>query len=270
MQGASRAAFRAARDKLAEAVRDAPAAAAVSDELFQITGLLDREPALRRALTDVSRPRGARAGLVRGLLGGRVSRAVLDLVADMAADRWSAPRDFPDTTEQLAVLATAAWADCEDQLEELQDELFRFGRIMAGEPELQAALNSPVLPAERKRGLLDALLGGKASPPSQRLIAQAAVQPRGRSLEANLGQYAILAAEWQRRMIALVRVATELTSEQRSRLAAALAAMYDRTVHLNVVVDPRVVGGISIQIGDDLIDGSVASRLAELRRRLAA
>lgn len=270
MRGPSRAAFRAAREQLAEVVRDAAAASTLSEELFEITGLLDSEPALRRALTDISRSQGARTGLVRGLLEGKVSRQTLELVAGMAADRWSVPRDLADATEQLAVLATAAWADSEGQLDELEDEIFRFGRIVKGEPELHAALDSPVLPAERKRGLLDALLEGKASPFARRLIMQAAVHPRGRNLEANLGEYAILAADWRRRVIALVRVATELTRRQRGRLAEALSAMYDRSVHLNVIVDPQVVGGMSIQIGDDLIDGSVASRLAALRRRLAA
>jgi F-type H+-transporting ATPase subunit delta len=270
MRGPSRAAFRAAREKLAEVVRDSQAAATASEELFGITALLSGEPALRRALTDITRSAQDRSGLIRGLLEGKVSGETLDLVADMVADRWSLPRDLADATGQLAVLATAAWADSEGQLDELEDELFRFGRIAKGEPELLAALDSPVLPADRKRDLLDALLEGKASPATRRLITQAAVQPRGRNLEANLSQYAILAADWRRRVIALVRVATELTRQQRGRLAEALSAMYDRSVHLNVIVDPQVMGGMSIQIGDDLIDGSVATRLAALRRRLAA
>jgi F-type H+-transporting ATPase subunit delta len=270
MRGASRAAFGEARDQLASAVSDAAVAATVGEELFAIVGLLDREAGLRRALADATSPQGARTGLVRGLLGGRVSRVTLDLVAGMAADRWAGPRDLADATEQFAVLATAAAAHGADQLDNLEDELFRFSRIVRGEPELHAALASPSLPADRKRSVLDALLEGKVTPQSLRLITQAAVYPRGRSLEATLSEYERLAAEWRQRLIALVRVATELTASQRERLAAWLSATYGHGIQLNVVIDPQVVGGMSIQIGDEFIDGSVANRLAVLRRRLTA
>jgi F-type H+-transporting ATPase subunit delta len=188
----------------------------------------------------------------------------------MASQRWSLPSDLADAAEQFAVLATAAAADTGTELDELEDELFRFGRIVSGEPDLYAALVSPVLPADRKQSLLGALLDGKVSGLALRLISQAVVQPRGRSLEAALAEYARLAADWRRRLIALVRVATRLTGGQRRRLATALTDIYGRGVQLNVVIDPEVVGGMSIQIGDDFIDGSVASRLAALRRRLAA
>ena len=270
MQGASRAAFSTARQALAAAVTDQAAAASLSGELFELAGLLDHEPGLRRALTDPTSPEGARSGLVRGLFGDRVAPVTLDLLADMVTQRWSASRDLPDALEQLAVLATAAAAEAETQLDDVEDELFRFGRIVAAEPELYAALASPALPPDRKRSLLDALLEGKASAAARRLIAQAVIYSRGRNLEVNLSEYARLTAEWRQRLIALVRVAAELSSAQRERLSAALTAIYGAGVHLNVVIDPEVVGGVSVQIGDEFIDGSVASQLAALRRRLAA
>jgi F-type H+-transporting ATPase subunit delta len=270
MRGASRVALRAAREALDAAVRDQAVAATLGGELFELVGLLDGEPGLRRALTDPTSPEGARSGLVRRLFEDRVAPATLDLLADMVTQRWSAARDLPDALEQLAVLATAAAAESDTRLDEVEDELFRFGRIVAGEPDLYAALVSPALPDDRKRGLLDALLESKASAAARRLITQAAIHPRGRNLEVNLADYARLTAEWRQRLIALVRVAAELTSGQRERLTAALTAIYGRGVHLNVVVDSAVVGGISVQIGDEFIDGSVASQLAALRRRLAA
>jgi F-type H+-transporting ATPase subunit delta len=155
-------------------------------------------------------------------------------------------------------------------MEDVEDELFRFGRIASGEPELYAALAGPRLPADRKRGLVEALVSGKVSQATLRLITQAATHPRGRSLEANLMDYARLAAEWRQRLIAVVRVATSLTDTQRDRLAAALRNTYSRGIQLNVIVDPQVVGGMSIQIGDEFIDGTLSTRLATLRRRLAA
>ena len=271
LRGASRAALGRAQEELAAAMAaDPAAAAAISGDLFGGAALLDGEPALRRALTDATSPEGARTGLVRGLLGGRVSRPTLDLLAGMATARWSAPRDLASAAERLAVMATAAMADQAGQLDDLEDELFRFGRILTGEPDLRSALSNPQLPAERKRGLLDALLASRVTPAALLLITQAAVHPRGRSLDESLEEYARLAAAWRQRLIAVVRVATELTGSQRERLAAALSATYGRGIHLNVVVDPLVVGGMSVQIGDEFIDGSVASQLAALRRRLAA
>jgi F-type H+-transporting ATPase subunit delta len=272
MRGASRASLIMAREHLTAALADASAstAAALGEELFAVADLLDREPGLRRALTDATRRVAARSGLAEDVLAGRVSETTLDLVVYMAGLHWSVPRDLAEAAEQLGVLAAAAAAEGEGQLDELEDELFRFARIVSTEPGLRAALSDPALPADRKRGLLDALLAGKVTPAALRLITQAAVYPRGRSPEASLDEYGRLAAAWRQRLIAVVRVAAGLTEDQRTRLAATLSHTYGRDVHLNVVIDPGVVGGISVQIGDEVIDGSMASRLAQLRQRLAS
>lgn len=270
MRGASRASMAAAREELAAAVTQKGTATTVGEELFAVAGLLDREPGLRRALTDVTSAVGARTGLARGLLGGRVSRITLDLVTSMIGARWSSPRDLAEAAESLAVLATVASVEAGEEFDDLEDELFRFGHIVGGEPALRSALSDPQLPAERKQQLLRSLLADRVTPATLRLISQAVVHPRGRSLDESLDLYARLAASWRQRLIAVVRVATELSSGQRDRLAAALSAAYGRDIHLNVVLDPRLVGGLSIQVEDEIIDGSVASRISTLRRRLAA
>ena len=270
MRGVSRAAFAEARDRLTAAVSDPGVAATIGDELFAVVSLLDQEPAVRRALADSTAARAARTGLARDLFGRRVSPATLAVLTGLASARWSAPRDMADAAEELAVLATAASAVSADQLDDIEDELFRFGRIASGEPGLIAALSSQRYPGEYKRELLNALLAGKVAPAALRLITQAAVNPRGRNLEANLTDYARLVADWRQRLIAVVRVAAALGDRQRERLAAALTAIYGRGIQLNVVTDPQVVGGMSIQIGDDLIDGTLSSRLAALRRHWAA
>jgi F-type H+-transporting ATPase subunit delta len=270
MRGASRASFGQAQDRLTQVVTDPAVAATVGDELFAVTGVLDSEPALRRALSDPTSPVAARTGLVRDLFGTRLSAATVSLFSSMAAARWSVPRDLANATEQLAVLATAAAAEGAGELDDVEDELFRFGRITGAEPELYAALASPLLPDDRKRALLNALLDGKVTQASLRLITQVTVHPRGRSLEANLADYARLVAAWRERLIATVRVATALTEGQRDRLTAALAAIYGHGIQLNVVLDPQVVGGLSVMIGDEFIDGTLSSRLATLRQRLAA
>jgi F-type H+-transporting ATPase subunit delta len=242
----------------------------LAEELFAVVGVLAAEPSLRRALTDTSRSGSERADLVRALFGSKVQPATLDVLAAVAAARWSTPSDLVTALERLAVYAAAEAADQHGHLDDLEDELFRFGRVLVASPDLRTVLSNPLAPAGLKRELLDRLLGGKVTPAAMTLITEAAVHPRGRSLDASLTEYARLVAEWRRRLVAVVRAATPLDAGQRDRLGAALAAAYGREVHLNVIVDPQLVGGMSIRIGDELIDGSVASRLAALRRQLAA
>jgi F-type H+-transporting ATPase subunit delta len=268
MRGASRASLAEAREQLTAAAGDHPAAQ-IGDELFAVVALLDSEHSLRRLLSDPARPAAAKAGLIRSLLEGKISAVTLDLVAWLVSARWSAPRDLGDATEELGVLAFALAAERAGQLDDLEDDLFRFGRVVASQTELRSALANPALPAERKQELLAALLDGKVNEPAERLITLAVLQPRGRSLEANLESYARLTAERRERLVALVRVASPLTEQQQRRLSEALAELYGHDVHLNIVLDPQVAGGVSVRVGDELIDGSVASRLAELRRKLA-
>jgi F-type H+-transporting ATPase subunit delta len=269
MRGASRDSLARASDQLTAVAKDKATADTLGDELFAVAGLLDSEHGLRRALTDPARDPEAKAGLIRSLLTGKVSAATLDLVAGLVSARWSAPRDLADAAEELAAKAVVISADRSRKLDELEDELFRFGRVVAAQPGLRAALSDPFLPADRKRGLIGALLDGKVTPTAERLITQAALDPRGRTLETSLDAYARLAAERRQRMVAVVHVAAALTSHQQERLAAALAAIYGHEIHLNIVLDAQVVGGMSIQVGEEFIDASVVSRLAALRRRLA-
>jgi F-type H+-transporting ATPase subunit delta len=269
MRGASRASLAEAKERLAAVLSGGADPGQLSDELFAVTGLVDREAGLRRMLSDPTREAGAKTGLVQALLESRVGPATLSLVSDVVSERWAEPADLPAAIEQLAVLAVVEAADKARKLDDLEDELFRFGRVVNGEPELRSMLSSPFVPAERKHELLEALLAGKVTEQTLRLVTQAAEHGRGRSLDASLEEYAQLAAERRERLVAEVHVAVALTAQQRRRLAAALAASYGREVHLNVVLDPRVIGGVSVQIADELIDGSMASRLAGLRRRLA-
>src|SRR5215469_9148857 len=272
MRGPSRASLAAAKDRLAASVADVTAeqAGELGDQLFAVVGLLDREPALRRSLSDSSIDATARSGLADTLLRGKISATALDQVTALAGDRWSEPGDLADAVEELAVMAICTSADIASQLDELEDELFRFGRIVGGDPGLRYALSNLFVPPEGRRSLVLDLLEGKATGTALRLISQAAAHPRGRSMDANLESYANLAAALRQRLIAEVHVAAPLSGDQRSRLSAVLAAAYGHDVHLNVVVDSQLVGGMTIRIGDELINGSVASRLAELRRGLVA
>lgn len=279
MRGASRASLAELRERLTATsgdgrgdgavTPDARAAARLGGELFAVVHLLDRQHSLRRTLSDPAKPPGEKVRVVRALLAGRVAQATEELAAAAVALRWSSPRDLADAVEQLAVIALVMSADAEGTLDDLEDGLFRFGRVVDSEPRLRAVLSDPTASPEGKHDLLTTLLEGKVAEPTLRLIDETAQHPRGRSLDANLEQYARLAAGWRQRLIAAVRTATELSGDQRNRLAAALGAVYGRQVHLNVVLDPGVIGGLSVQVGDEVIDGTVASRLETVRRRLA-
>ncbi len=270
MRGISRASLAEVEHRLGPVTASPQTATAVSDELFAVAGLLASQSVLRRALSDPSRTSAARSNLASSVLAGKISEAAASLVAAAAAARWSAPGDLTDAVEQLAVQAIVAAAEQEGRLDDLEDELFRFSRIVASQPALRIALTNPFLQADAKRSLLSSLLSGKVTPEAQRLIVQAAVNPLGRSLDLSLEEYARLAARRRERLVAEVHVAVALTSEQQGRLAAALAASYGHQVLLNMVLDPRITGGMTVRIGDELIDGSVATRVAEARRRLAS
>jgi F-type H+-transporting ATPase subunit delta len=270
MRGISRASIAEVEARLEPLTTDPAAAADLGNELFAVAGVLASQPALRRALGDLSRPASARSALARSVFAGKVSDDALDMVEAVAGARWSAASDLTDTVEQLAAESIVAAAEASHHLDELEDELFRFGRIVASTPELRIALTNPFASAQAKLDLLSRLLAGKVTPESLRLISEAAVSPLGRSLDVSLEQYARLAAARRERLIAEVHVAVPLTDEQRVRLASALATQFGHQVHLNVVIDPKVAGGMTVRVGDDLIDGSVATRLATARRRLVA
>jgi F-type H+-transporting ATPase subunit delta len=270
MRGVSRASLAEVEERLEPLTTSTEVSAALADELFAVAGLLASQSVLRRALADPSRSAEARSGLARSVLAGRVSDEASELVAAAAAARWSAPGDLTVAVEQVAVQAIVAAAEQEGHLDDLEDELFRFGRIVASQATLRMTLTNPFVPAEAKRQLLTNLLAGKVTPESLRLITEAAASPLGRSLDLSLEEYARLAARRRARLVAEVHVSVALTAEQRSRLAAGLTEAYGHDVHLNVVLDPKVVGGMTVRVGDELIDGSVATRLAEARRKLAS
>lgn len=268
MRGASRASYTDLRDRLDAALTSASIAELTGDELFAVVRLLDSEHGLRRALSDPTKPPGEKAAVATRLLHGKVSPVTEDLVAEAVTARWATPGDMADAIEQLAIEALTLSAQLGGTLDDLEDDLFRFGRLVSGQPSLREALIGPAS-APAKQTLLATLLSGKVSQPSLAVITQVLTHPRGRSPQAALDVAAQIAARRREQLIAVVRVATELTAQQRRRLGATLAATYGKGIHLNVIHDPAVIGGMSIQIGDELIDGTAASRLAAVRRRLA-
>ncbi len=271
MHGASREALAAARERL-DVLTDSTSADAValSEELAAVTALLHREVSLRRVLTDPAQSGEAKALLAQRLLGTQISGAAADLVAGLVRSRWSQPRDLVDALEELANTADLTAAQKTGRLDSVEDELFRFGRIVSSSTELRAALTSRSATAAAKGELLRSLLGGRAERTTERLVTRLVTAPRGRSLEAGLDSLAKLAADRRDRMVAVVTSAVPLSDPQKQRLGAALAKLYGRPMHLNLDVDPEVVGGIRVQVGDEVINGSIADRLEDAGRRLAS
>ncbi|GAB3478865.1 F0F1 ATP synthase subunit delta [Nocardiopsis coralliicola] len=267
MRGISRTSLDEVTRRLDEVLPSAEPAA-LGRELFEVVSVLSTESSLRRWLSDQSNPAEAKTQLIGGLLESKVSPSTILVAGDVVAAKWSRPRDLVDALERMAVFATVASAEARG-LDRVEDELFRFGRIVAANPDLRAALIAEGIPAERKRGLVGSLLEGKAEPAVITLVTEVAVRPRGRSLEAGLDHVQNLVAERAQRSIAVVRTASVLSEAQQERLKQALSRVYGRSIHLNIDVVPELAGGLSIRVGDEVIDGSVAGRLAEVRRRLA-
>jgi F-type H+-transporting ATPase subunit delta len=272
VQGASRDSLKNALARFEEQIGSLPDGAGsgeVSEGLWSVAALLDREPSLRRAFTDPASTPRSRQGLVDALLGSQLAALPLGVLRDLVADGWNSPEDLRDVVERLAATAAMRAAEGSGKLDDVEDELFRFERLLEREPALRAALTDPGLPVERKSQLLRDLLGGKAQDATVRLLEIVVTRPRGRSLETAIEELLDLAAARRSRYVAQVRVARPLEADQETRLQTSLTRIYGREVQLQVDVDPKVIGGIEVRVGDEVIDGTVSRRLHDVRRSLA-
>lgn len=241
----------------------------LADELYAAAGLLGSQPRLRRALGDPSTDASARAELVRSLFTGRVGDVAVRLISDAVAMRWSSPWDLADALEIVADDVLLAAAEQEGQLDTVEDELFRFERILFNSDQLGAALDEAGVPAERRRGLLNTLLGDKVHPITAQLLEHAVASNRRLNLSFAIDDLLQASAARRERSVARVISATELTPEQVERLAAALTRLYGREITVRTAVDESVRGGLVVWVGDEVIDGSVATRLAQARAAFA-
>lgn len=240
----------------------------LADDLFVLVGAVDAEPALSRILTEPTVPAEPKRSLLEGLLRGKVDASTVTVVDASVGHRWSHRRDLGDSLEYAAITALATDASRNGSLDDLEDTLFRFRRIVDSQPGLRDALADAAAPQQGKRELLRSLLGGKVSEPALRLIEQA-VSGRHRTVSSALEHYQQVVTEYAGRLVATVVVAAPMSADHRQRLARALAAEYSQDVHLDVLVDPAVLGGVRVSIGDDLIDSTVQTRLAQAQRRVA-
>jgi F-type H+-transporting ATPase subunit delta len=275
MEASSRAAMEEARAALADQTQGAPSnrrgdtLLALTDELFAVARLLDGQPSLRRALSDAAVRPDDRAGLVRRLLSGQVSPTALAVVEAVARQRWSRPLDLVEATETLAVEAALEAAESRRELDGVEDELFRFGRIISADDELLRILGDRTAPREGKSALLDRLLSGKVSPVTERLVRNSLTSSHVHHPENTVERLSEAAARRRGQSVARVVSAVPLTTAQERRLTELLERLYGRTMGLQVLVDPAVLGGLVVRVGDEVIDGSIAHRLEAASRRLA-
>lgn len=269
--GASRQSLIAARKSLDELLKglSSAEASALSAHLFTVVTTLDSSTPLRRALTDNSRDAKSKAELAKDLFGKSTSDLAIKLLINLTALRWSSPSNLGDVIEQLAVEAEASVANQNNELDRLEEEIFQFSRIVASDLELRQILNSAKYSGEGKRVLVAKLLASKVSPSTSRLLAALVSGMRGRSIERTIAFYASAAAARKMRVIAHVKSAVELSQAQKDKLASSLSSKIGQPVRINVELDPKVLGGLSIRFADELIDATIVNRLADAGRALA-
>ena len=236
----------------------------VSGELFAAARALADSRQLSGALADAAAPEAARTKVVSDVFGAW-NPVTLSLLTSVARQRWSSSDDLIDAVEELAIRAAAIAEPSAD----VEGELFEVSRTVATNPELELALGSRLGEADVKGELVQSLLVGRASAATV-LIASSVVQrPRERRVRQLLTRALRLVAEERGRTVATVHAAVVPSPEQLTRLTETLGRRYGTDVALNVVVDPSVMGGLRIEIGDDVIDATASSRLNDLRQRLA-
>jgi F-type H+-transporting ATPase subunit delta len=239
--------------------------AALGEQLLAVAGVLRAEPALRRICTDAAVEADAKAELAGSLFSGKVADQALGLARAAVQQRWTSSRDLAEVLEELGVQALVRSAGA--QASRVSDELFEVAQLIHDNRDLREALTDPARGDEDKCGLLDSMLDGNVLPATLRLVhwAERSDLPIGRALE----EIERIAAGVQEELLAVVHTAKPLGTTEVTRLTQALSKAYAATVHLHVVEDPSLIGGLRIEIGDDVIDGSVSAKLDTARRRIA-
>ena len=268
---ASREAFAATNQRLLEVSEplNGVGLAALGSELDGVSDLLLVQVPLRRTLSENTLAADVRAGIVERLLGGKIGAPALDIVQFAVRQEWASSRDLQDAMRRLSRTAMFRRAERTGELDEVEDQLFRFGRIVDANPDLSVILDDPTADPEARSALVHRLLSGRAHTLVTELVDALARDTAGRSFTHGVRELLDQAAQRRDKVVAFVKTARPLTDDQQGRLGASLARIYGRDVTTHVEIDPALLGGVRVQIGDEVIDGTVAGRLDELRRKMA-
>lgn len=267
MGSATREASSTARAALAAqgaVLAQSASALAVGEQLLAAGRVMGDSAQLRSTFADPSVPDAEKKAVVGKLFGSTsaATRSVLDAVV---TSRWSSHDDMLAGVEELGFGAVAASAGSAD---DIVAEIFSFGRAVTSDSELELAIGSKLGSADAKLALVDKLLGGKASAQALAIVRHLVQQPRGRRIRALVTDATNTVAREGGFAIATVTVARELDAAQLKRLTAGLSARFGE-LRINQVVDPSLIGGLRVQVGDDVIDDSIATKLGTLKLQLA-
>ncbi|ORW02503.1 F0F1 ATP synthase subunit B/delta [Mycobacterium kyorinense] len=273
MRSASRRALTALVDRFGEIAEnlDDNGLSTLADDLASVASLLNREIVVTRYLTVPAEDAGPRVRLLERLVSGKVGEPALDILKSAVAERWSVGSDLVDAVEHVARHALLMRAERAGQVDEVEDQLFRFNRILDSEPRLAILLGDYAAPADGRVRLLRKVLDSadtSVNPIALALLSQTVELLRGQSVEDAVLQLAEVAVARRGEVVAHVSAATELSDTQRNRITEVLSRIYGHPVTVQMQIDPELLGGLSISVGDEVIDGTLSSRLAKAQTQL--
>ncbi len=242
----------------------------LADELTAVDKLLLREPILARHLAEATGETAAKQQMLQKLLGTRVGANALEVLNTAVSVRWSKTGDLVAAIEHVARLALLTRADRENQAEEVAEQLFRFGRILDSQPRLASLLGDYAQSGDQRVALLRSVLGQATgtNATASALLAQTVELLRGERADDAVGELAELAVAHRGEIVAEVGAAAELSDAQRRRLTDVLTRIYHHPVSVQLTVDPGLLGGLAVAVGDEVIDGTLSSRLAAAETKL--
>jgi F-type H+-transporting ATPase subunit delta len=258
---ASRIALETAITALAEAKG---VTRATGEQLLSADRDIAGSPQLRAVLADPSIDGAAKTELI-GSMFGHLDAAAKQLLGTLVGARWSDSDQLVDGIEEVGIRAIASASSAAG----IEGELFEFARAVASNAELELAIGSNLSESAQKVALVDGLLGGKADAGTVAIVRHLVQSPRGRRIGELLASAAETVADASNGFVATVTAAAPLDSAQLKTLTSTLSAQYGREPRIDVRIDPSVIGGLRVQVGDEVIDGTIASRLTELRLQLA-
>lgn len=250
---------------------DNKALSALSSELVSVAQMLDREIVVTRYLTVPAEDAGPRVRLIERLLSGKVGDVTLEVLRAAVSERWSANSDLIDALEHLSRQALLEVAERENKVDEVEEQLFRFSRILDVQPRLAILLGDYAVPVEGRVGLLRKVLDSASitvNPIVAALLTQTVELLRGRPAEEAVQFLAEVAVARRGEVVAQVSAAADLSDAQRSRLTEVLSRIYGHPVSVQLQIDTELLGGLLIAVADEVIDGTLASRLAAAEARL--
>lgn len=267
---ASRIADRESRDSLAPKLRDTREDAwRIGNELFTITKVLDDSIQLERALTDPSRPVADKVAVLKELLGDNAHPMTMEIMTDLVSRRWSRARDIANAVEDFGVDAMMYYVDATDATLQVSIELSELHSALLNLPVVRAKLYDYQATSEARVKLFREVFSGKTlNKVTMRLAEHATCNLRRRRY---LETIQWLINKFSRHMgesMVTVTTATPLKKEQIKRLVEVYSAKVGRQVHINSVVDPTVLGGMRIQVGDEVTDNTVVAQLQNLHRKV--